>query len=278
MVTENISERNYREMLDMIINNEYIYPVYQPIISLADGQVFGYEALSRISGDSFLMHTEELFTTADKLNRAWELEALCRTKALKGAVDMGAGKKLFLNVNPNIIHDYGFREGFTKDRLEEYGLDYRNIVFEITERVAISDNSAFFNAIKHYKAQNYEIAIDDVGAGYSGLNIIAMVKPNHIKLDMNLIRDIDKDETKQLLCKALVYFGKNAGIKLIAEGIETAKELEMLIKFEVDFGQGYFLGIPKTQFSNIAPEKIKEIMSYNEKYQRTIPFVLKNAM
>ena len=141
-------------------------------------------------------------------------------------------------------------------------LDFNNIVFEITERVAVLDSNVFLNAISHYKNQNYGIAIDDVGAGYSRLNIISDVKPNFIKLDIALIRDIDKDETKQLLCRALVDFCKNANVKLIAEGIETEEELVTLIKLNVDFGQGYFLGIPKNSFMDISPEKRKVIVKY----------------
>jgi GGDEF domain-containing protein len=87
-----------------------------------------------------------------------------------------------------------------------------------------------------------------------------------MKLDLNLIRDIDKDEVKQLLCKAMVDFGKNAGIQLIAEGIETEEELKILIKLKVDFGQGYFLGIPKDSFENIAQQKEEMVVRYHSKH------------
>lgn len=256
---------NKFQLLDKIIEGKHIKPVYQPIVSLTDGQTYGYEALSRISSRELQMNIEQMFKMADKMNRSWELETLCRTKALENSVHKDAEKKLFLNVNSNIIHDEKFREGFTRSRLNEYGLNPDNIIFEITERIAVLDINAFLGSISHYKSQNYGIAIDDVGAGYSGLNIIAGVRPNLIKLDMNLVRDIDKDETKQLLCRAMVDFGKSAGIQLIAEGIETEEELKTLIKLKVDLGQGYFLGIPQESFSDITPEKIKMIKKYHEK-------------
>lgn len=259
------TEKPDDEILDEIIEGECIRPVYQPIVSLTDGEILGYEALSRISDGALHMNIEQMFRTADRVNRAWELEALCRTKTLEGAADMIAGKKLFLNVNPNIIHDDGFRKGFTKDCLKEYGLDFRNVIFEITERVAILDNHAFLTSIEHYKKQNYTIAIDDVGAGYSGLNIISDVKPNLIKLDMALVRNIDKDEIKQSLCKALANFARGADIQLIAEGVETEEELKTLIKLGVDLGQGYFLGIPRESFADIAPEKKEMIKKYHTK-------------
>ncbi|MDR2123733.1 MAG: EAL domain-containing protein [Desulfovibrio sp.] len=265
MISEHLMERTDVETLDKIIEGKYINPVYQPIISLTDGETFGYEALSRISDDNLKMNIEQMFRVADKINRAWELEMLCRIKSLEGAIYIDNDKKLFLNVNPNIIHDYRFKNGFTKGYLEKYGLDFRNIIFEITERVAILDSNAFLESIKHYKNQNYGVAIDDVGSGYSGLKVISDVKPNLIKLDMALVRDIDKDKTKQLLCKALVYFGNSTDILLIAEGIETEGELETLIKLNVDFGQGYFLGLPRSSFADIAPEKSKMIKKYHTK-------------
>jgi len=253
------------QILDKILEGKNIKSVYQPIVSLANGEIYGYEALSRVTKKELSINIEQMFRTADKTGRSWELETLCRTKALENSINLEEGKKLFLNVNSNIIHDKKFKEGFTKERLNEYGLNSNNIIFEITERTAIIDNNAFLASIEHYKNQNYSIAIDDVGDGYSGLNIIANVGPNMIKLNMNLIRDIDKDETKQLLCRAMVDFCKNAGIYLVAEGIETEEELKMLIKLRVDLGQGYFLGIPQDTMVNIASERIRMIKMFNEK-------------
>lgn len=257
--------KNHYELLKEILEGGYIKPVYQPIVSLTDGQIYGYEALSRISNNALQMDIEQMFKMADKINKAWELEALCRAKALEKSVSIEAEKKLFLNVNSNIIHDKKFKEGVTRTFLNEYGLDSDNVIFEITERASITDSEAFLSSINHYKNQNYGIAIDDVGAGYSGLNAIANIRPNYIKLDMALVRNIDKDVTKQLLCKAMVDFGKNADIKLIAEGIETEEELKTLVKLNVDFGQGYFLGIPQEMFQDIAPEKIGMIRKFHEK-------------
>ena len=259
------------KILDTILESKNIIPIYQPIISLENGQVFGYEALSRISDNSLEIKIDSLFSLADKVNKSWELETLCRKKALKNAKGMDTQKKLFLNVNPNIIHDVEFRSGFTKSRLKKYGLNYNNIIFEITERSAIIDPDAFFSTINHYKEQNYGIAIDDVGSGYSGLNTINEIRPDIIKLDMNLTRNINNDEIKQHLCKAMVDFGKNSGIKIIAEGIEAKEELQTLISLNVEFGQGYFLSTPQESFVDLSFEKIKLI----EKLQKRKPTMSK---
>lgn len=275
MSTKNVGMRTEADILKKILEDECITPVYQPIVSLTDGEIFGYEALSRISKSELEMDIAQMFRLADKMDKSWELEALCRTKVLENSVNIAEGKKLFLNVNPNIMHNEQFGEGFTKSRLKEYGLDFQNVIFEITERVAVLDNKAFLGSVNHYRKQNYGIAIDDVGAGYSGLSTIADVRPNIMKLDMNLIRDIDKDETKQFLCRAMVEFGKNAGILLIAEGIETEQELRTIIKLNVDLGQGYFLGIPQQTFTGIEQKKKEMIVKchtkkYNEKIKSSI--------
>ncbi|MCL1909188.1 MAG: EAL and GGDEF domain-containing protein [Holophagaceae bacterium] len=259
------SELSDSEALRRILEGNHIAAVYQPIVSLADGQVFGYEALSRIVTEELQMNIEQMFRTADRTHRSWELERLCRMKALVGASGLAASQKLFLNVNPNIIHDERFMGGFTKFFVAQFGLDFQDVVFEINERTAVIDNRAFLNSISHYKKQQYGIAIDDVGAGYSGLNSLASVKPDFIKLDMHLIRDIDKDELKQLLCKAMVDFSKSAGMKVVAEGIETEEELAVVIRLQVDLGQGYFLGVPKKTIEDVDPEKAAMVSRYHEK-------------
>lgn len=260
-----------KKKLSKILENEYIYPVYQPIISLSDGHIFGYESLSRISNNEFNMDIETMFRLADLEGKSWELEEICRKKALKNANRKINGTKLFLNVNPNIINDSEFTEGFTKRRLEKYGLASESIIIEITERVSVTNRKLFSKTIQHYKKQDYGIAIDDVGSGYSGLNTIVNIQPHYIKIDMNLIRDIDKDDIKQAMCKSLVDFCKNAEIDVIAEGIETEEELKMLIRIGVTYGQGYFLAMPSKKFEDINGEKIDMITSEHiKKYKENI--------
>jgi diguanylate cyclase (GGDEF)-like protein len=259
------------EILNRILEDKLITPVYHPIVSLSDGKIFGYEALSRVlsnkdSNKIVKLEIENLFRVADKMNKSWEFETLCRNKTLEHAKDIvNTGKKLFINVNPNIVHDVGFRDGFTKKHLDKCGLDSSNVVFEITERAAITDKSTFLESINHYRKQNYLIAIDDVGSGYYGLDVINSIKPDIIKLDLNLIRNIDKDMTKQVLCKAMIDFGSNAGIKVIAEGIETEEELRTLIKLNIEFGQGFFISHPEKSLVDVKPEKTDTIKKYYAK-------------
>ncbi len=253
--SETVGGRSHSDIFEEILKGGHIKPVYQPIVFLSNGQVYGYEALSRISKQELQMNIEQMFQLADKDGNAWELEKLCRARALENAAQLSADKKLFLNVNSNILYDNQFRTGFTREHLQEYGVDASNIIFEITERVAALDSSAFLCSIDHYKKQSYGIAIDDAGAGYSGLNNIASVRPNLIKLDMSLVRDIDKDKIKRLLCKAMVDFGKSAGIQLIAEGIETEEELAVLVRLASIWSRAIFWGFRRSPFPRLRPKR-----------------------
>lgn len=253
------------EKLQEIINKSQISSVFQPIVSLRDGSVLGYEALSRGPKGSELENPEMLFTVAEETKNLWDLERLCRTKAL-GAMQMSkANATLFLNVNPNIMEDEKFQKGFTKEYLKEFDIDPKKIIFEITERSAITNIKEFKEIIQNYKEQDYKIAIDDAGAGYSGLNLISDVQPHYLKLDMNLIRNIDRDSVKQALVKSMFEFSKITGTFLIAEGIETIGELQTLINIGVHYGQGYFIKRPDSAVACIDSKIANTITEMNSK-------------
>lgn len=249
-----------------ILTEEKIHPVYQPIVSLKDGSIFAYEALSRIDLPDCSFNTEEMFQIAEKTMRIWDLEALCRKKALKAAITKPANCKLFINVNPNIILDEKFKSGTTRKYLHKYGLFPDDIVFEITERTSIQKEDTFKKTIQHYTQQNYQIAIDDFGAEYAGLNRICVLDPHYIKIDMNIIRNLHFDSIKHSMVKSLVIFCKDANIKLIAEGIETVEELTALIELGVDYGQGYYLKRPDSKFATLNSDTIQQILDLNLTY------------
>lgn len=236
-----------RACLEAILTERNVQTVFQPIISLKNGEIYGYEALCRGPAETPFVNPEALFEFATERKRLWELELLCRTTALERYASLQLEGKLFLNVNPNIMSDNRFREGFTKDYLSQFSIDPDAIVFEITENEAIRNIDHFQQTVDHYKNQQYRVAIDDVGSGYSGLNIITDVHPHFLKLDMHLIRNIDHDETKQSLVKSLVDFANLSNIFIIAEGIETTAELLTLIKFGIHYGQGYLIQRPSPQ-------------------------------
>lgn len=252
------------QFLDVLKERD-IRTVFQPIVSLRDGSVYGYEALSRGPIGTEMESPITLFDYAEKYNKLWELESLCRSKALEAVYTMKAEIKLFLNVNPNILHDVKFRQGFTKEYLNKYAIDPERLIFEITEREAIKNISDFIQIVQNYKDQNYKIAIDDAGAGYSGLNLISDIKPHFIKLDMKLVRDVDKDVTKQSLIRSMSEFASLTNTLLIAEGIETENELSKLIEIGVQYGQGYLIQRPNALILSIDETIVHAINEANMK-------------
>lgn len=260
--------------LDHIIDGGCIKTVFQPIVSLKDGSVLGHEALSRITCNTSISDPEQLFQAAGESERLWDLELLCRTTALRTAyLDLEYAafeKKLFLNVNPNVMHDEKFRQGFTYKYLEQYGIRPENIIFEITERNAVSDMQGFIGTVEHYKGQNYHIAVDDAGAGYSGLNLIGNIRPHYIKLDMSLIRNIDRDNIRYALVKSMAELSRTAGISLIAEGVETRRELETLVDLGVQYAQGYFLCRPNERIRDAEPAAKELILELNRRKKHVL--------
>ena len=261
-----------------IIENKCIRTVFQPIVSLKNGTVLGHEALSRITCECPIKSPGDLFVYAEEFGCLWELELLCRTAALEKAflsMEPPYNKKLFLNVNSNIMNDAAFIKGFTKSFLQQYQIDPEAVVFEISERIMITDIDGFCNTIRHYTEQGFEIAVDDVGAGFSGLNLISSIGPTYMKLDMNLVHDIDKNKLKRAIVKSMTDLSRTSNMILIAEGIETASELETLIEIGVAYGQGYYLQMPESVISPLANDLIEEIKKFQIK---SSVFLVKNYL
>ena len=252
-------------MLMEVLGKGDIRTVFQPIVSLKNGSVMGYEALSRGPCGSAMESPAVLFDVVRIHDKLWELEFLCRIKALENVSRCCPDSFIFLNVDPAVINDDKFKKGFTKEFLKQYNISPQNVVFEITEKNSVGDFSSFRRTINHYKNQGYKIAIDDTGSGYSGLMLISEIHPHFIKLDMNLIRDVDKDGLKSALIKTMRDFCVLANIVLIAEGIETENELSTLIDIGVEYGQGYFIQWPEKSIQEIRPELIRYLENKNGK-------------
>ncbi len=245
------------EMLEQfykMIDKEYIYSVYQPIISLQDGDVMGYEALTRGPKDSPFHSPLTMFQFAEQQGELYMLEQLAREKAIKGSILEHPQQLLFINISSQVLYDPGFVPGKTLEILQKYGLRPSNVVFEITERSSIEDFSLAQKILEHYRKQGYRIAIDDAGAGYSSLQAIAELQPDFIKIDRSLIENIHKNKVKEYILETFVTFAHKMNISLIAEGIEHADELTKLTRLGVHYAQGYLLGKP-----NESPAKVQDI-------------------
>lgn len=237
----------FRFELDCIISERSIRSVYQPIMKLGDGRVFGYEALTRCPEGSLFEGPLSLFEFAEKQNQAFALDRLAREKAIRHCPSLDPSQKIFINVTMGIMNDPHFVSGQTVRWLSDRGLYPGQVVFELTERSSIDDFDAAKKILAHYRSQGYEIAIDDAGAGYSSLQAIVELNPDYIKVDRSLVKMADQDEMKKHMLLTFVRFAKKMNIRTVAEGIERPEELRLLRSMGFDYGQGYLIGRPCEQ-------------------------------
>lgn len=228
------------------VDHSSIQPLFQPIVDLRRRRAFAYEVLSR--GTPPFCDPTLLFDRAAELGLTWELERACRLAALRTIAGLPrrqrGGVKFFLNISPCVLDDERFVRGFTLAALREHGLEQGNVVIEITERASIEDYARFESAIRHYGEQGFSIALDDFGAGHSGLLTLISCVPHYLKLDMAVTRGVDHDPYKQMIVKSMVALAENVGAVLIAEGVETWREAATLMRFGVERAQGFLFGKP----------------------------------
>lgn len=246
-----------------IIEQQIIHSVYQPIVSLHDGQVHGYEALSRGPEHSELRSPLELFRLAEMEGELYRLDLIARQKAVQGLQGKAYERKVFINIPAQIIHDPDFTPGQTRKMIEACGLSPEQIVFEITERSSIEDFTTAKKILSHYRSQGYQIAIDDAGAGYSSLLAIAELQPDYIKIESALVQNIHRDKLKETVLETFVSFAKKLNIPLIAEGIEESEDLIKLMEMGVQFGQGYFIGRPLSELHETSEQANKWINEHS---------------
>lgn len=248
------------EEFRQVIERPLLKAVYQPIVDLRTSAILGWESLARGPAGSHFAQPSIMFDFADEVGRIFPLERCCREQAISSLGPLRPGQKLFLNIHPQTLGDPSFRSGETLRLLEAHGLAPYQVVFEITERHSVKDFTLFHRTLEHYRRQGYQVAIDDVGTGYSGLSRLAEVRPDYIKVDMGLVRGIDANPIQRALIETMVTFADNIGCGIICEGIETETELTSLIGMGVHFGQGFYLGrpaAPKPQLAVRLPSRVE---------------------
>lgn len=240
-----------KEKLQELILKESIRTVFHPIVDLTNKEIIGYEALTRGPQGTEYENPYILFDVAAETELLFELDRLCRKKALQNARGIKAKHKLFINCLPNAVLDPEFRDSYLKSFLEELKINPFNIVLEVTEREAIENYDLFKEAVQYYSDIGFAIAVDDTGAGYSSLETVVELKPQYIKLDISIVRGIDKNMLKQELIKAITVFSREMGSIVIAEGIETEEELKTLREIGINIGQGFLFAKPAPAFPDI---------------------------
>ncbi|MDR3474152.1 MAG: EAL domain-containing protein, partial [Devosia sp.] len=226
-------EAEDRLVIQAVLDASAFTPFFQPIVDLHTGLVVGYEALSRFADG---VPPDLRFAAATQVGLGTELELATLRAALAAAVVLRPGAYLSLNASPRLIRSGALRTLFS-------GVA-RPLVLEITEHVAIDDYAAL-RAELAALGPTVRLAVDDAGAGYASFRHILELVPSFVKLDIGLIRGINTDPARQALLAGMAYFGVKRKIRLVAEGIETRQELEVLRSLAIPYGQGYLLGRPQ---------------------------------
>lgn len=231
------NERRVAEHIRKIIDEGRFTVVYQPIINIALDKLVGHEALARFTDDA-TNPPAYWFNEAAKVGLQEELEIAAIEKALSKLNRFPADTYVSLNVSPCTI-----LSGAATQVLE--GQDLERLVVEVTEHESVDDYARIATALQPLRAKKLRLAVDDAGAGFASFRHILRLQPDIIKLDASLIAAIDKDLMSRALAAALVRFAEETGSKIIAEGVETEGELQVLRELGVNKAQGYLIGYPR---------------------------------
>ncbi|SDS69107.1 bifunctional diguanylate cyclase/phosphodiesterase [Pseudomonas granadensis] len=231
--------------LSSILTQSGLHSLFQPIISLSERRILGYEALTRGPSNSPLHSPIALFAVARQAGRLSELEIACRESACRRFNEQKLPGKLFLNVSPESLLEAAHQPGRTLQLLQDFGIPPSQVVIELTEQTPIDDFQLLQTALHHYRAMGFSIALDDLGAGYSSLRLWSELRPDYVKIDRHFIDGIHQDALKREFVGSILQIAKASRAQVIAEGIELPEELAVLTEMGVDLVQGYLLGRPQ---------------------------------
>ena len=228
---------------------------FQPIVDVESRQVFAHEALLRATDeDGAQISGSAIVAAGRRLGALHVLDQLGRTSAIRRAHALDMGTPLFINFIPTVVYDPMHCLRTTRQVMRETGMMPEQIVFEVVESEQIADRDHLLNILAHFRAEGFRVALDDLGSGYSSLNLLAALRPDFVKLDMELVRAIAADPLRRSIVVALVRMAQEHGIRVIAEGVETLESARALIDLGVRLFQGYLFGRPGPSLGTFPPD------------------------
>ena len=218
---------------------------FQPIVSSADKAPFAYECLTRGADNGALIPPMQLFDLARHSGLLYYLDLAARRTAIITAANQNIRQKLFINFTPSSVYDPAFCLRSTVAAVNEAGLRHDQVVFEVIESEKVRDMAHLKGILNFYRQAGFKVALDDLGSGYSSLSALVDLRPDFVKIDSHLIKEVDGDAYKQLLVAKLIETAKALGIAVIAEGVETEGEFAKVRELGADYQQGYLFGRPQ---------------------------------
>ena len=218
---------------------------FQPIVDVKSNVMYGYESLARaVDEDGSLIYPDQLFRWAEEGDMLFFLDRACRETSLKTAAVKNIRSKVFINFVPTSIYDPAHCLQSTVKWAKQLNFDPKNVIFEVTETEHVEDLDHLKKILDYYKSEGFMVALDDVGSGYSSLNMIAKLLPDIVKVDRAIIDYIDTNQANQSIFKAIIQIARENNILVLAEGIERVEELEFCAREGADLAQGYYFGKP----------------------------------
>lgn len=242
--------------LDEVLQQRQLSALFQPIICMQSGTIFGYEGLIRGPSDTALHSPFNLFKVARGANRSVELERLCCNIVIERFMQQNLPGKLFLNLSPETLLHYKARGEYAFELMQALGITPDRVIIELTESHPTYDYEQLRDAVARCRRMGFQIAIDDLGEGFSSLRLWSEVRPDYVKIDMHFIQGIHLDPVKRQFVRSIQEIAQNSGSKVIAEGIETEEEFTVMCDLGIAYGQGYHIARPHAQPAKSVPGEI----------------------
>jgi len=245
-----------------LIEREQIHSLFQPILDGSTGEPFGFEALSRGPSDSSLHTPDALFAAAAKAGCVQDLERACTRAAIRSFAELDIEGRLFLNLLPETLLGWSQFPDWLAERLGAANIDPHCVVLEVTEHGRVPQETELAAAIRPLRRMGCDIAIDDLGAGSSGLKTWSALRPEFVKVDRYFVAGIEADPVRGEILRSVVEMGRATGSQVVAEGIEIAQQLNLVLELGVDYVQGHLFG---------QPQSVPRTGAYTFPNQRTLP-------
>ncbi len=224
---------------------ESLWVAFQPIVDWNGKRIFGFESLMRSRVAEF-PHPGAVLDAAERLGRLDELGRTIRKLTASSIPSATNSPAFFVNLHvrdlldPTLLSDDSPLAPFS-----------HQIVLEVTERASLAEVPDLRQRIAQLREMGFRIAVDDLGAGYAGLTSFALLEPEFVKLDMSLIRDIEKSPTKRKVVRSMVNLSQDMGMLVVGEGVETIADRDVLVELGCDFLQGYLFAKPAVAFPEV---------------------------
>ncbi len=232
-------------LVDMIADNR-LETHFQPIVTVPEATLYAHECLLRgRDTDGALVPAGRLFGAATAADLLFQLDRAARVTAVTRAAEAGTDGRLFINFAPNALYDPSFCLRTTLAAMEKVAYTPDRVVFEVVETERITDLAHLKYILGAYREMGFGIALDDLGSGYASLTLLTELKPDIVKLDMDLIRNVHDSPVKAAIARHLLSAAREMGITTLAEGVETAAEWAWIRGEGADLAQGYYFGRPQ---------------------------------